>query len=256
MFATVSRYVCVKAGNQPDECEDAFCIRGVRRGPTLRCAVADGATESSFSRAWATRLVHAYARRPFDDLADLVKRAGLLGRGWRRVFLHRPLPWYAAEKVRLGAFSTLLGTELARPCGDAAKGTWRAVAVGDTCLFHLRGAQLLAVFPPLTASDFGHFPTLLSTSEHANVSAWAAVLFTEGEWQVGDTFVLATDALAAWFARIREGGAATWAEFPPLAEHLWPAGGFEDWVFQKRASKELANDDTTCIVVQTQEMDD
>lgn len=256
MLVAVHRYICVKAGNQPDECEDAHCVRGVYRGLAFRCAVADGATESSFSRSWANRLVHAYARKPFADVADLKSRVSVLGKGWRRAHLNRSLPWYAAEKARLGSFSTLLGLVLKRPCGAVAAGEWRAMALGDTCLFHLRSGKLLAVFPPLAAGDFGHFPTLLSTSEQANESAWAAVLLADGEWQVGDTFVLATDALASWLVRTSEKGVATWADILSLAEQLWPAGGFNDWVQEMRAAGELANDDTTCVVVQTMEITD
>jgi hypothetical protein len=54
-----------KAGNSDSEYEDAFFPRRLKRrnGRRLRFAVADGATETSFSGVWARLLVSSFVRR-------------------------------------------------------------------------------------------------------------------------------------------------------------------------------------------------
>src|SRR5579872_1292737 len=104
-----SRWV-QKAGNQPSEFEDAFFpvhdyeTEAIR----FRAAAADGATESSFSGEWAWELARGYGlgrldpSRPATSLATAQRR-------WQARVSGVDLPWYAQEKLRQGAFSTLLG---------------------------------------------------------------------------------------------------------------------------------------------------
>src|SRR6266513_307758 len=63
----------------------------------------------------------------------------------------KPLPWYAEEKMRSGAFSSLAGLTLHGPAaeetGDGAGGAWESFAVGDSCLFQVRADELIVAFP-------------------------------------------------------------------------------------------------------------
>src|ERR1035441_2954618 len=129
-----------KAGNPEEEYEDAFWPKSrvsgeYRSGVSL--AVADGATESSFSGIWARQLARAYCRGIIDPLntnASLLKKQ----RVWSRVVGRKRLPWYAEEKIQNGAFSTILGLTLSDGNEGGSAGSWQAFAVGDSCLVHVR----------------------------------------------------------------------------------------------------------------------
>ena len=142
-----------KAGNAPEEMEDAsFPSReaeGVASG--ARFAVADGATETSFSGLWASTLVRLHGRVGLaaETLLDGLPR---WGRYWRRRVGDRDLPWYAEEKLRSGSFAAFAGLTLGAPA-DGAPGAgggrlrWEAVAAGDSCVFQVREDALMAAFP-------------------------------------------------------------------------------------------------------------
>ena len=88
-----------KSGSTEGEYEDAFWPKRlpVDREAELsdfRVAVADGATETSFSGLWAKLLVRSYAEGrllPEGFAASLVK----LQARWRSAITRKPLPWYA-----------------------------------------------------------------------------------------------------------------------------------------------------------------
>ena len=60
------RFQTPKAGNRPEECEDAdWTVYPAVDGPA-RIALSDGASESAFAREWGQILSQAFVRRPFD----------------------------------------------------------------------------------------------------------------------------------------------------------------------------------------------
>ena len=67
------------------------------------------------------------------------------------------LPWYAEIKREQGAFATLLGLGVRAPTGQR-RGGWRAVAVGDSCLMHIREGRCLLSFPVQKSADFNNEP--------------------------------------------------------------------------------------------------
>ena len=103
-------------GNSADEYEDAFWPREAvveQETDCFRCAVADGATETSFSALWANMLVRQWGEGT-PGLSAFGKALPRLRSLWHREVAAKPLPWYAEEKVRSGAFSSLLGVTLLR----------------------------------------------------------------------------------------------------------------------------------------------
>ena len=133
-----------KAGNAEDEYEDAYAISSPKRDRLreFRCAVADGATETSFSGAWAAILAGTFAAGRLGSPDAGRDRAA--GGGWRAEIdetRDKPLPWYAQAKLEQGAFSSLIGLTI------RANGAWRALCVGDSCLFHVRPYQAIWAFP-------------------------------------------------------------------------------------------------------------
>jgi hypothetical protein len=248
MHLTFHRFALPKAGNEASDYEDAMFpplhAPTTRRVQRQRVAVADGATESSFARLWAELLVEGYGTGHLVP-TKLVQDLPALQREWLQQVSARPLPWYAEEKVRDGAFAAWLGLELRdTPRG----GRWRAFGVGDSCLCHLRGGELLAAFPLSSAAEFNNRPFLVGSRPQYNARVAQALRTWHGYWEHGDQFVLMTDALAAWFLATHEAG-----EQPMnvLEGFLMPDGAdeFAAWVTDLRAAHQIRNDDTTLVRV-------
>jgi len=208
-----------------------------RRG--YRYAVADGASASAFARLWAQLLVHAFtggALTPCTlegDLAPAQLR-------WAELVGRRRLPWYAEEQARRGAFAALVGLRL------EVDQRWSALAVGDCCLFQVRGDALVAAIPLNAPDQFTVRPLLLGSRPAANgeLRSAGAVVTAGGAWQPGDTFLLMSDALAALFLdRVHAGGD------PPLAalDFDGSASGFRSWIQRLRSAGCLRNDDVSLV---------
>lgn len=237
-----------KKGNKESEYEDAFCLTKSSMATLhgIRFAVADGATEASFSRIWASQLVRAFVRGrirfPFD-LAQLRK----IQNHWAKMVHRRPLPWYAEEKVQSGAFSSLIGLEFceARDIG----GSWRAIAIGDSCLIQMRKEQVVTGFPLSDSASFSNRVTLLSSNPTNNQDVPSVVRETGGTWNPGDTFFLMTDAVAAWFFKQVECKGHPWIDLRSIGGEGMVTS-FSEWIDELRASCEMKNDDVTVLRIQ------
>jgi len=247
----LTKFKVQKRGHHAAEYEDAFAFS---QGPneienSFRVAIADGATESSFAGEWARMLVRSFRDRFFEDIQDLQARTEQLSKKWQGIVYRRPLPWFAEEKARMGAFSTLLGLELFATSHESEKvGTWRAIAVGDSCFFQIRDNALYLAFPIERSSDFGNTPVMISSNVARNRTIWDRVIFREGDWRTGDKIILATDALSAWFVQVYEHGEHPWNEILSLTLADDPQSLFVDWINQRRISL-MKNDDVTCLVI-------
>ncbi len=235
-----------KAGNAVEEYEDAWAIgpEAAQIAGRFACAVADGATETSFSGSWARLLAEAYCAGG-DDSAALLAALPAARATWRREVAAIPLPWYAEEKARQGAFAALVGLTLTVDA-EAAGGRWTALASGDSCVFHVRGADLLVAFPIAAAADFTNRPTLLSSDPASNGAAEELLTGASGDWLLGDRFYLLTDALACWFLTAHEAGEASWGSLDRVLD-LADDGEFVAWVAALREARTLRNDDITLL---------
>lgn len=239
-----------KKGNKQAEYEDAFCSTKSSLAALhgIRFAVADGATEASFSRIWASQLVRAFVRNriqfPFD-LAQLRPLQNL----WTRIVHRRPLPWYAEEKVQSGAFSALIGLEFLGETNRA--GTWRALAIGDSCLVQIRKDQVITGFPLNNSASFSSRVILLSSNAANNHEVPSVIREADGTWKRGDTFFLMTDAVAAWFFKQVESGGRPWIELRSFGREGMVTS-FPEWVDELRGS-EMKNDDVTVLRIQVTE---
>jgi len=236
-----------KAGNTVEEYEDACSpLRSVNRElRAFRCAVADGATEASFSASWARLLIRAYCkgqwggRRMFRTLARLQTV-------WRQELDALQLPWYAEEKLRSGAFASLLGFTLVAPFEENGGG-WMAEAVGDSCLFQVRSDEVITAFPMSRAAEFNSRPHLIGSIASSNEHLLEHVRKARGGWEPGDIFYLMTDALACWFLNRVEAGDQPWLELT-----IAGAGGqssFAAWIDHLREERSIRNDDVTLLQV-------
>lgn len=227
-----------KDGNAPDEYEDA-----VAGDPNAgRFAMADGASESSFASLWAKLLVEG-----FVATTTQVTREWLvpLRQRWAEAVDQLELDWFGEEKRDRGAFATFLGLEVNEARSE--EGDWRAVAVGDCCLFQVRDANLMAMFPVESSAEFGNRPALIGSRGGGERDGLMRAKHTVGRWQKGDRVLLMTDALAEWFARWHEQRREPWDRLLDKAAESTVA--FRTYIEQLRVEKELKNDDVTLLVI-------
>lgn len=228
----VSTFLTSKLGEELDACEDVVLCR--RQSDGTRIALSDGATTASFSAQWAWTLARWFTgRKLHPDPDGFMRILPGLGRSWLRNVMTRDLPWHAEEKVRSGSFATFLGVTVA---GDS----WRALAVGDSCLFHVRNDSLVYSFPYGASSEFSASPILASTSNVSHEMVASAVRSADGELKKRDLLVLATDGLAQWLMREVENGNRPWRIFRENERAL------RDLVDCERTERRMRNDDVAC----------
>lgn len=222
-----------KYGRDQWENEDSF--DGNRRSG--RYAVSDGASTAARSEVWSRILTEAFVRERVDPLCT--EGLGALRDRWWKQVDSGSLPWFAQTKLLEGSAATFLGVAF-------ADGRYRAEALGDSCLFHMREGKLLTVGPLVRSEQFTRTPPLVYT--HPSIElAQDDVWIQEGEHQPGDVFVLATDAVAKHLLRRHEQDGMV----PPLPKPGDTSEKFQHWVYEQRTAGQLDNDDTTMCVVRT-----
>jgi hypothetical protein len=271
---TAVDYLVPKRASTVEQCDDSVEITSSPEpgdapgGGRLVVAIADGASESLLSGAWARRLTGNAVRLIGSSAGaapsprTLAEIAGRSARQWPD-FLDqyiagrerdgRPLRWYEQPGLERGAHSTLAVLEL---CRDPAAGvdgtrpaegwTWTAAAVGDSCAFHIRDGKLLAAVPIARPEEFDLSPDLLGSRDPDLALIAARTRVGSGYCEPGDRLYLATDALAAWILTAARDGGPGWdeelREFA-AAEQEERAGLFGRWVEARRADGSLRNDD-------------
>jgi len=128
-------------------------------------------------------------------------------------------------------------------------GTWRAIAVGDSCLFQIRDDELITVGPLSRSDQFDNSPFLLGSKSAQSIGRNAPhVNVHAGTWSRDDRFYLATDAMAQWLLLRDEAGLPPWTMLRELGEaDTLP---FDELVDRMRLEHDLHNDDTTLLRVE------
>jgi hypothetical protein len=234
-------FILPKGGSTAEECEDAFAFDA----GALRFAVADGATEAFDAGRWAARLAEGWVGAGGAPLTAAEFGPWLREQGeWLQASWEgRKLPWYAEEKRRAGAFAAFVGLRL------EARGRqmgWRAVALGDSCLLQRRGGELLAAVPVSGHEAFGSTPPLVPSGEALREAALARLVEAEGRAEPGDTFLLVTDALAAWLFEALARRAAAAEEFDSLLAASDNVA-LSDLVRRERAAARMKDDDVAAV---------
>ncbi len=161
MRASVTTCWVPRAGSNAAQYEDAFAPRvsGPRHARRLRFALADGASESMLSGLWADLLVRTWCKARRRSLPQILDAAGAAWEVELAAYLEdrerseRPVQWFEEPGLERGAFATLLGLSFATGTHHA-HGEWRAISMGDTCLFQVRDDELLSAFPIKSSSEF------------------------------------------------------------------------------------------------------
>jgi hypothetical protein len=227
-----------KIDTSDEDCEDAFIVDPARS----RVAVADGASSSYGARDWARQITRGFVESPpefgrlgaFDQWVE-VQRQALTSQP-------KSAPpaaggWWADECARRGAFATVLGVEIIRQQDGST--IWRAVAVGDSCLIHMRPGPMLQTvssFPVEPGGHFGSHPALLHSgagAERSHGVRWAADLLLNG-----DVLLMMTDAVSEW--------ALTDPARLPLLVGM-NASALSAQLVMARSTGEIVNDDLTVV---------
>ncbi|HEY6228129.1 MAG TPA: hypothetical protein VI282_13495 [Verrucomicrobiae bacterium] len=261
MEPQIQAYWVPKLGNSTEEYEDAFAYStddGI-------FAIADGATESSFADRWARDLVDSFVTKPPEvngSSAGFPEWLVPMQQRWRQGIDWENLPWFAEEKAKVGAFATFLGLHIYDPENlrkasllERAAGffrkkeqpqlwKWKAVAVGDSCVFQIRDDQMIACFPISKADQFSSRPVLLCSNPANNTGVWPEIRFEQGDCKGDDLFVLATDAVAKWFLDQHELGGKPWDILTGVRSQM----EFQDIVARLRSEKAMRNDDATVVL--------
>ena len=228
-----------KLDHDASECEDAiaFDIH------TARFAVTDGATEAFHAQQWARNLAEHWVRNEstltVEEFRNWVAAEGReLHDSWNGL----TLSWYSEEKARTGSFAAFAGVEF-----DLKSDTpsWKAIALGDTCLLHCRGSVLLKSLPLTRSDSFNSAPVLVASNSALHESTMQSVVIDSGNCESGDVLLLASDATAAWCLQRFENG-----DFDPDFLTTEDDAGLRRFFDAERQTGRIRNDDLAIVRIE------
>lgn len=187
-----------KLGQEVADCEDVIAVNT----ESCRFAVADGATEAFDARQWAERLAQHWVRRgstltPEEFRSWVAAEGRELHDSWNGL----NLSWYAETKARTGSFAAFVGVELDLTSDVPS---WKAIALGDTCLLHRRGDVLVKSLPLARSESFNNTPILVASNSALHDSTMKSVVIDFGNCETGDVLLLMSDAVASWYLQCFE----------------------------------------------------
>jgi hypothetical protein len=240
-----------KRGERVEDYEDAADCDPARG----RFAIADGAAGSSFSALWAKLLVEEFVRTPKPQPGPWADWLPAVQQRWSVAVGHRasngPTPWFVQDRIQQGAFAAFLGVvldEVTTWRGGKRK-RWRALAIGDTCLFQVRDNKLVKAVPLSRSKDFGNTPWLVGSRSACDRTLNKQGGVHKGDWRSNDRLWLMTDALSLWFLQQIEAGRKPWKEMDPLLLAPEPRQAFALWIDGLRKNQSIRNDDVTLLAV-------
>ena len=240
-------YSVPKVGSQDKENEDAVAF-DARAG---WLAVADGATEASYSREWAEILAESLTpstsktSRMLDSLFPSRRLGPLVADLQQKWYDTVPwdrledLGWLFVEKAQQGALATFLTIRIEEQ-------QWIAMGVGDCNLFIVddQGKVRLSI-PQQSAAEFGTSPSLVPSVPGPQVKRALDSLWRKsGKWKPRERMIVCTDAVAAYLLHAEQRGRSAIKTLFKVksTEH------FTEWVDEARLAG-MRNDDSTVLVV-------
>lgn len=210
-------------------------------------AIADGASTSLFPKEWANLLVEDFCNQHGESIENLCQQwqewLKPLQNNWRNDLINIKqdpnIPWYVKGSQNKNlASATFVGLKL-HPPNQKGKKTWEAIAIGDSCLFQLQAvSKQIIVFPIRKSSDFRTITESFNSLPEYNRFE---PKYQEGDYEDGDIFLLATDALAEWVLRDIETKKREGKNLISVATQK----EFEEFIQGLRDNKVIKNDDTT-----------
>ena len=199
---TAKRFITHKQAETVDDCQDACEVN--ENEDVGRYAIADGATLSFMSKPWAALLVKHFCKTTGLSLTK---------DNWQEWLRPIQQEWYqqVEEDVKAlkqywltnsfntqeSATSTFIGLDI-----DKVTSKWKAIIIGDSCLFHLDDPGFKSYLIK-DSTNFTNRPNAFTSFEKDNHHA---PILVQGDVKQGNTFILATDALAKWILAHKEAG--------------------------------------------------
>lgn len=238
-----------KKGNTIEEYEDAFSFTAETEGNSnvSKIAVADGASEGFFSKTWADILVKNFCRNKYKTFNQYLEHCNQDWKEWKQNYLderkenNRPIQWFEEEGIRRGAFSTFIGIIV-----NKKRLNYNLIALGDSCLFHIRDNTLFQSYPLIDSDSFNNRPILLSSENSLTQEIQKEIFLKKDINFLGtDKFFLMTDALALWFFKELEIG-----NNPiEILEAISIQDEFIASIEMNRDNQNLHNDDVTFLSI-------
>ncbi len=229
-----------KLGQEASECEDFLAVDR----ETCRFAVADGATEAFDARNWAQRLAQNWVQNQSASTVEEFREwVAAEGRELRDSWNGLSLSWYSEEKARTGSFAALVGVELDLKTDEAS---WKAIALGDTCLLHLRQGTLLKSLPLCCSESFSSAPVLVASEWSMHEACMKSVVIDSGSCESGDVLLLLSDGVASWYLERFEKEANTPSDVFETKEDEELKRFFDD----ERLAGRMRNDDVAVLRIE------
>ena len=229
-----------KLGHTASECEDAIAVEA----DLCRFAVADGATEAFDARSWAQRLAQNWVQKESVLTPEEFRQWAIAqGRELRDSWNGLSLSWYSEEKARTGSFAAFVGLQIDLKNESAS---WRAIALGDTCLVHCRNGVLLKSFPLARSESFGCNPVLVASDPSLLETAMQSVAIESGCCEDGDVLLLLSDGIASWYLQRFEENDFDPNELLETKQHEELNEYFDD----QRLAGRMRNDDLAVIRIE------
>ena len=242
---TIRAFWAPKTAARESEWEDAAAYDESRQV----VAVADGASSSYRAGHWSSRLVEEFLAEPpqlAPGLTGFHQWVAQVADGFQSASeAVSDTSWYASDASRRGSFATFVGVTLMSGANGAR---FVGVQVGDACLFHTRGDQLITALPTRDPEGFNSTPDLLGSSAYEESHGAEAGVYCEGIVEPGDVLYLTTDAMGSAMLALAEANQPIWR----AGQHLGPRR-FRSMVNELRQSEVLEDDDATLVRVQMEE---
>lgn len=210
-------------------------------------AIADGASTSLFPKEWATFLVEDFCYHQQGSVENLYRNwkqwLDPLQEKWisysNKIKQDSSIPWYVkGSQEKNSASATFIGLKL-HPPNQAGQNIWQAIAIGDSCLFQFKKLSGEIIFFPIKkSSDFTTVTECFNSLPQYNISE---PKYWQNDYNNGDIFLLATDALAEWILQAIQSAKREYQNLISIAEKQ----EFEDFIQNLRHNKLIKNDDTT-----------
>ena len=235
----VRSFFAPKRGSSEQEWEDAVAYSERRR----TVALADGAGSSYRAAQWSNALVTGFLASDGEVSQDRAAFAAWLQAAAEQFQAASEAvsdaAWYTHDASRQGSFATFAGGVF----DDGPVPTFRAVVVGDACIFHVRAGQLVDA----THTDprqFNSHPDLLRSFPHQETFGADSATFRVFDTHPGDVVLLASDALSAALLALSIAGQPVWSFCTSIGFRTF-ANAVEDL----RGSGVMENDDVALVRV-------
>ena len=220
--------------------------------PTVRAAIADGATDSAFAARWAQELTKLFVENPpVNDegvLSNISKWLEPAQDAWDKSVQWKSVPWHGIDKARRGAVATFLGLTIESADDDQLK--MQSIAVGDCELIIINSQdQMTMKFPVKKASEFNNRPDLICSNPKGNQALDALVKRATVSISLHDRVILTTDAMAEWLLR-EESSPTICRQISQMDDTEFAA-----WLESERNCGRIKNDDTTIAFIEFESAD-